>query len=495
MSVSTVTPEIRIEADIPISPLELTPAAWYRPESLSALAAGAAVAQWNDDSGNGRHLVQGSAGLRPTIKHNAVNARSAVRFDGTRRLEGNGFPLSAILGADGVGTVYAVFWIDAAAPAVNALVAAGSHPDVVQLHTTGVIAASAVARVAVAGSLSAVSRFQGALSARAEVATVLSLSRWFDGALFAKATVAAALTTAIPLAAAASAGVTVAGSLAAPSATAAATDQLVALSYDGTPDSAGKAVSRDAWNVGVWRRDSGTLFVAANGQDTASMIGVANGPVTAAALASTVVRVGSDVGGASTLRGYVAELIVFNTAHDAATRRRMSKYLVRKFGLTADATAAPAEEWINISSDVVSGVKAAWGVRGDSPNDRVAEPGELSFDLDNGATNSAGMDGYYSLKHARTRPGFALGTEVRLVLSYSLFGTRVKWRGTIESAPAAAGVRDPRTRVTCADWMEEAARGRPSGLAVLVDAQSDKVFEALLGAVAKQPPASVSIAG
>ncbi len=495
MSLSTVTPEVRIEADLPISPLELSPSVWFRPESLSALAHGAAVAQWNDSSGNGRHAVQASGGLRPTVKHNALYGRSAVRFDGTRRLEGNGFPLSAVLGAEGRGTVYVVFWIDAAAPGVNSLVSAGVQPDVVQLQTTGLLAASAVARATVAASLSAISRLQGALTATATVATGLTVSRWFDASLLAKATVAAALTTAIPLAAAVSASASVSGSLAAPAVAAAIDDQLVAQSYDGTPDQVGKTITRDGWHVGVWRRGEGVLSVAADDQDTAAMIGVASGAVTDPALASTVFRLGSDVGGGSMLRGYLAEVVVFSTSHDEATRRRLTKYFVRKYGLTGDSTTAPAEEWADLTPDVVSGVKASWGIHGGGPHERVAEPGEMTFDLDNGATNSAGTDGYYTPDHALTRPGFALGIELRMVLTYSLFGTRVKWRGTIEAAPPVPGVASPLTHVKCADWMEEAERAKPSGLAVLVDTQSDQVFQALLGAVSKQPPAFVVIAG
>lgn len=492
---SIVTPDVRIEADLPIDPLVLSPTLWYRPESLSLLANGAAISQWDDEAAGGHHSVQGSAGLRPTVKHNAINGRSAVRFDGTRRLEGNGFPLSAVLGAEGKGTVYAVFWIDAAAPAVNAIVSAGASPDVVQLAASGLLAAAAACTVKASAALSTVSRFEGALSASVSVAVTLSVARWFEGALFAKATVAGALTTAIPLAAAASASVKVSGSLADPAAASTPTDNLVAFSYSGNAEAIGKPIVRDTWNIGVWHRDALNLFVAANDQDTADMRGTASGAVTPAALASTTFRIGSDPAGGSLVRGYVAELVAFASPHDEATRRRVTSYLVRKYGLTADTTTAAPAEWVDISEDVVSGVKASWGVRGGGPKDRVADPGEMSFDLDNGRTNSALADGYYTPNHARTRPGFRIGAEVRLVVSHSLFGSRVKWRGSIEGAFPVPGVRDPRTRVKCADWMEEAARARPAGLAVMVDTQSDKVFEALMGAVSKPPPATAIIAG
>lgn len=493
---STVTPDVRIEADLPLSPRELSPSLWCRPESLSLRANGAALEQWDDDSGNGRHLVQADVGLQPTVKHHVRNGRSAVRFDGTRRLDGNGFPLSAVLGAEGVGTVYALFWLDAAAPPVNAIVSAGDNVDSVQLYATGLLSAAAVCTAKVATALSTVSRFEGALAASASVAVTLSVTRWFEAAAFAKATVAAALTTAIPLAAAVAVAATASASMAAPAAEEIAPiDNLVAQSYSGAPSTVGKPITRDTWHIGVWHRDEQSLFVAADDQDTAGMLGTTAGPVTPQALASTVFRVGSDAAGGSLLRGYVAEILACPAQHDETTRRRVTSYFVRKYDLTGDATTAPATEWVDISEDVVSGVKASGGMRGGSPKDRVAEPGEMSLDLDNGASNSAGVDSYYTPGHARTRPGFRLGTELRLRLSHPLFGSRVKYRGTIDSAPAAPGVRDPRTRVKCVDWMEEAARAQPAGLEVMVDTQFDKVFEKLVGAVSRQPPAVSVIAG
>jgi hypothetical protein len=64
-------------------PLSLSPAAWYKPESLSALANSDPVATWPDSSGNGRDLTQATSGARPLYKTNVQNGRPAVRMDGS----------------------------------------------------------------------------------------------------------------------------------------------------------------------------------------------------------------------------------------------------------------------------------------------------------------------------------------------------------------------------------------------------------------------------
>ena len=44
---------------------------------------GGSVARWEDKSGNGRHFVQSSAPVRPTLSTAAKNGRSVVTFDAT----------------------------------------------------------------------------------------------------------------------------------------------------------------------------------------------------------------------------------------------------------------------------------------------------------------------------------------------------------------------------------------------------------------------------
>lgn len=147
--------------------------------------------------------------------------------------------------------------------------------------------------------------------------------------------------------------------------------------------------------------------------------------------------------------------------------------------------------WVDVSGDVVSDVKAEWGIHGGGPKDRVADPGTMGFELDNSVSNSAGLRGYYSPGHADVRAGFGLGILARLVLNHALYGDRVKWVGTIEGLSPVPGIKSPRTSVRCVDWMDEAARAKLAGLAVETDIQSDALFAILAAAVETQPPGGI----
>jgi hypothetical protein len=49
----------------------------------SQVAASGTIARWEDKSGNGRHLIQSTSTLRPTLQANGRNSRSVVAFDAT----------------------------------------------------------------------------------------------------------------------------------------------------------------------------------------------------------------------------------------------------------------------------------------------------------------------------------------------------------------------------------------------------------------------------
>lgn len=55
----------------------------WRASEITGLADGAAISQWDDESGNANHLVQASGGLQPLYKTGINNGLPAVRFDGT----------------------------------------------------------------------------------------------------------------------------------------------------------------------------------------------------------------------------------------------------------------------------------------------------------------------------------------------------------------------------------------------------------------------------
>lgn len=75
---------------VPFSPLSLSPTLWLKADAGAYSDAGTTLAanndtvqQWNDQSGNGNHVLQGTAADRPTYKTNIQNGVAAVRFDGS----------------------------------------------------------------------------------------------------------------------------------------------------------------------------------------------------------------------------------------------------------------------------------------------------------------------------------------------------------------------------------------------------------------------------
>lgn len=83
----------------PVTPLPVTGAfAWYDADALSTLYqdTGASspvtsdaqtVALWQDRTGNGNHLTQGTAGVRPIYKTGQQNSKAGIHFDGTRYID------------------------------------------------------------------------------------------------------------------------------------------------------------------------------------------------------------------------------------------------------------------------------------------------------------------------------------------------------------------------------------------------------------------------
>ncbi len=52
-------------------------------DSSTVTLSGSNVSNWDDKSGNGNHVTQGTAGNQPTLVNNVQNGLPAIRFDGT----------------------------------------------------------------------------------------------------------------------------------------------------------------------------------------------------------------------------------------------------------------------------------------------------------------------------------------------------------------------------------------------------------------------------
>ena len=99
--------------------------------------------------------------------------------------------------------------------------------------------------------------------------------------------------------------------------------------------------------------------------------------------------------------------------------------------------------WTDITEDVIRDpIVMETGIRGNRPDDRVAEAGTLSFGLNNGPTNSAATSGYYSPFSSTCRTGFTFNTPVRFSRNAGS-GAAVRFVGGTEAAAAGS------TRAKC----------------------------------------------
>lgn len=145
--------------------------------------------------------------------------------------------------------------------------------------------------------------------------------------------------------------------------------------------------------------------------------------------------------------------------------------------------------WTDISADIIGEVRGRYGIPGSSPTDRVATTGTLAFVIDNSEANSAATLGYYTPGHSACRAGWALGIGVRFVVVYGE-QPYYKWRGVIDgAAPEPTSKKRRRVRVTCVDWMDEAARATLSGIPVQINKRSDQIFSTIVSNVVRQPAA------
>lgn len=121
---------------------------------------------------------------------------------------------------------------------------------------------------------------------------------------------------------------------------------------------------------------------------------------------------------------------------------------------TREAAHQAAVTWTDVSADVLGMPGMAWdyGIAGNSPLDRMASSGTLTFTLRNDPRNSGSMQGYYSPNHASCRSGFTHGIPVRVRLTSTT--DRVKFWGRLyDIEPAPGRYRTQRTACTAHDFM------------------------------------------
>ncbi|MEE3331969.1 MAG: hypothetical protein VX246_13975 [Myxococcota bacterium] len=159
--------------------------------------------------------------------------------------------------------------------------------------------------------------------------------------------------------------------------------------------------------------------------------------------------------------------------------------------------AGTAGAWTNVWADVRAQVDvvASYGIAAGGPGDRCAQPGSLTFALDNSANNSNTAVGYYSPGHANVRSGFEIGIACRLAITYG-GTTYYKFVGRLASIHVTANQRGPWTTLCVVhDYLDECLRTSLKRQAVLTSKRGDEVFDTLVAAMPSAPGSSTSGTG
>ncbi len=151
--------------------------------------------------------------------------------------------------------------------------------------------------------------------------------------------------------------------------------------------------------------------------------------------------------------------------------------------------AGPGNGWTDLSGDVRATQPIAWsyGITGNTLTDRVAAPGQLSFALNNSASNSGHLLGYYAADSPNLRAGFDIGIRIRCSIVYG--GIRYyKFNGRLSSFDPVPGPYGPRTTLcVVTDWLDEASRTQFLQIPTQVEQRADQVLSVILDAMASPP--------
>lgn len=136
--------------------------------------------------------------------------------------------------------------------------------------------------------------------------------------------------------------------------------------------------------------------------------------------------------------------------------------------------------WTNVSNDVLADLSCTYGITGGGPTDRVASTGSFRFQLDNSASNSAGLVGYYSIGHPNCRSGFNLGVIVRLSLTFNTV-TYYKFLGAIDTVIPDPGINGSRrVTVTAVDAIDAFAKFKLWGITARQNYSSSDLVKLLI---------------
>lgn len=146
--------------------------------------------------------------------------------------------------------------------------------------------------------------------------------------------------------------------------------------------------------------------------------------------------------------------------------------------------------WIDCTTDVSlmdGNIEVTDGMQSTSLIDLLANPGSISFVLDNSLANSAHLAGYYSPGHTNCRTGFAKNIRVR----YSEYYNSTRYYQGIywlkKPIPAAGLFGEQITRCRATDWLEVMMNVPLPAVGVQTSQTGDQLLTTLLALVTSQP--------
>ena len=182
-------------------------------------------------------------------------------------------------------------------------------------------------------------------------------------------------------------------------------------------------------------------------------------------------------------------LLLFNggtaTAPTYPLRWKLEMSTSTAYTSSADGWYANLASLADVTSDVriASGVTAFWGQRNAGPTSRIAQEGSLDFTLNNSASNSAGLQGYYSPDNANCRAGFEVGGFV--LLSWTTSPST--WTGATKKlfyitniTPVFGTFGERSTAVRCTDFIGKLGTQKLNNLPVQANKNTHDILHALL---------------
>lgn len=147
-------------------------------------------------------------------------------------------------------------------------------------------------------------------------------------------------------------------------------------------------------------------------------------------------------------------------------------------------------DFVDVQADVlaVAPIEIMQGSRNGEPLDRVGDPGTIKLVLDNSQWNTGGVAGYYSPDSTNVRPGFGLGTLVRVGLEWDGSDEWLAQGRIIEISPEPGLLGTKHVYVTAGDWLELASRTPMPRIEVLENVTDDQVLQQVVDALALDAP-------